>query len=1435
VAAEVARLEERLLLATHILGPESLVNTATAGLQALAATAGRAVATTDAGTAITVWTSTDSAGSRIVAQLTAADGSPLGAEIEVAAARRGQVSDATVSATGDGRFVVAWSGRDASGAGVLARVFTADGSPATDPVRVNATAWGNQSAPSVAWLADGRFVVAWSGVGQGRGQTVLARVFSADGAPASPEVRVPSSFVGGQRDASVAALPDGGFQLAWSGAGAGDFSGIFTRSFDRSASPLGPETRVNTSRPGIDRFPTLSVADDQSLAVAWQSLGGPLDRSGSGIVARLFGPDGAPATDPFLVNQTTRGQQAEPSAAFLSDGRLAVAWRGAGTGDADGVYLREFFGTGAPRSGETLVNSSSDGPQSSPSVVAQAAGGYVVAWSGLVATTAAPLAAQATADPSGIALRRFGDALITMPGNTPGLAGPSGVLWYDASATDPKFMKTITITNRSPTETIYPFLEDANNRTALPGDPAPSPTYRGTGMFNPFDPIDHEYRGYIGFSQGGVDYLGLLPGQSITINVPLAFWDALRINFTTDGDVSAGGSDLLGPNPAAPLADQLAQANPFLFRYANTQQKNVGSTTSGSNILTFTRIYNSFRDGMPYADPSLPTRPPEIVVGMSVTGPGLPGSGAKVIGVAGDTVTLDTAATLPASGAAADQTDAVYTFQIPTGTISPTLVYATDALSGAAYPGSIANGRVMWYHASISEVPLNDAPFQLTEATFRGSYYDPARNPGSGFRYLIGDSAFAANKFDLINYDVSYVDSMSLPVALEAGNVPIPNTGLAAPYGWAGSSQTVENQQALIRAFAASVGTYFGANGYPTYYNPDNDASIKLPSGQNIFKESPFLGTPSSYPDQAHFPDGSSINLPLYALTSGGVGPYQLVLGGGSSFQNVTLTPNQLLLNHTVDSDKALLLRLLQGLAAGNTYEATSSLQPSSDLPPDTTLTKVLTDASGVPTGVVELSNDTIAAYRGLHTYTFSRPVTDYAATAIMSLWYSWANYYANYVGTTLGITSPVALTGTVAAGQPQQVVLDPGQPDASKVVPGMAVSLGGASVGIVLAVSGQTVTLSQTVAAGPGSFTFTPPALSSLAGATDSTWKLLTPFTPEGPAVDFSRTVYSVMASMSTTLVPGDSYQSVRLLANIIGATISKLPNLNDPIQVLVTDQIKSLLRGVPDFTLPAYSDQSLWYPDPTLATGGQTFNVYNLDPFVWFVHEKLGLSGYGFSIDDDTSDVGANHTSHLFISIGGLGTPGDATALPNQNEWTTVAPYGPVTGAGTVATDPGSGQLTRISSLPVAVSNQVVGYIAPLNLVGSLVNGPGITPGTTVFSTDNAGNVTLSQPINLPAGSSGTFQFFGPLVARAQVGTAGQATATLVLQDDAAFATLQLLGPLSNLQVTGPGIEPGANVTVQGVTPATRTVTLSRPIQLASPPGIYAYTFGHATPVTS
>jgi hypothetical protein len=110
-----------------------------------------------------------------------------------------------------------------------------------------------------------------------------------------------------------------------------------------------------------------------------------------------------------------------------------------------------------------------------------------------------------------------------------------------------------------------------------------------------------------------------------------------------------------------------------------------------------------------------------------------------------------------------------------------------------------------------------------------------------------------------------------------------------------------------------------------------------------------------------------------------------------------------------------------------------------------------------------------------------------------------------------------------------------------------------------------------------------------------------------------------------------------------------------------IIRDMIKSVLRGVSDFTkypdvIDDHGNHTAWYPNPAEAHGGQPFNVFNLDPFVWFVHVELGFSGYGFSVDDDTADVGAGGASQLQLTVT------DKVGLKNPNQWTIQAPYGPV-----------------------------------------------------------------------------------------------------------------------------------------------------------------------------
>ena len=170
-----------------------------------------------------------------------------------------------------------------------------------------------------------------------------------------------------------------------------------------------------------------------------------------------------------------------------------------------------------------------------------------------------------------------------------------------------------------------------------------------------------------------------------------------------------------------------------------------------------------------------------------------------------------------------------------------------------------------------------------------------------------------------------------------------------------------------------------------------------------------------------------------------------------------------------------------------------------------------------------------------------------------------------------------------------------------------------------------------------------------------------------------FGQSVYQLMEAMNTIkLIPHQGPDWLQILTNCIGGNIGFIKDIGVSVNPqkgfdytgyagianVIRTRIKSVLRGVSDFNnVPENTGK--WYPDPSL-TGAKTgqlingqsaiYNVLNIDPFVWFVHKQLGLSGYGFSLDDDVADVGANGATKLSINVGGLGT------LPQQAEWTWV-----------------------------------------------------------------------------------------------------------------------------------------------------------------------------------
>ncbi len=710
-------------------------------------------------------------------------------------------------------------------------------------------------------------------------------------------------------------------------------------------------------------------------------------------------------------------------------------------------------------------------------------------------------------------------------------------------------VKTFKITNNSPI-TVYPVMRDANEAALGTSDQS------NVGLYDPYDPVRTEFRGYIGYR--GKDtkyYFGLKRGESILVRVPLVFWNGARMGIVTDGKY-------LTPAPDKP--------NPLHY--------NPGAL----KIITNAEIDKS--------DSSL-----------------------------------------------------------------------------------IPNGVVMWYRAPLG-APALDSPDQLIEWTIRDKDYLSSAAITQKTKGEIPDS----EKVTLINYDVSYVDNMFLPVAMEGLDVPVPAPKYPPgknpqPFGWIGAVNTINDLQGKIQAFTAPnntiLGSYFpGGKGWP-YYNIPKGAvdGFKIPAGQNIFAQSPMAGTPSSY------------DVNQYMLSSNGGTPIKFNIGGfgkASSGDILTLSP---LANR--DNLKMLKPGLI---VVGNTPKTT-------DPNPIQTGTKVL-EVLHIGTGdndptTVRLDKPLVASQDGC-TFDFYPPVDDYAANAMIKLWYSWAKYYLEK---TKGLPSRTVggavanLSATLTFSSPQAGLVEgmqvtgPGLagPDAGKGRGGIVI--------LAIAEDQKSVTLSQLATEDHPmneSKSYTIAAPQPLPSTPDSLYDLTFTGDPDPARVpdEFARKVYLAMASMAQ--IPKDpkvkAPQVCELMNNVIGGNVGFIFDTSDDqaannkrrfsdagleISGVIRDIIKSVLRGVTDFTKFPEHDKDgklVWYPDPKVRTSNQSFNVFNLDPFVWFVHVQLKFSGYGFSLDDDTADVGAGQATKMHITIGGK------DHLPNQEEWTIQAPYGPVTGGG-------------------------------------------------------------------------------------------------------------------------------------------------------------------------
>lgn len=333
-------------------------------------------------------------------RLGAGGSAPQGAPFPVNATVAGDQENPALACLPDGGALVVWQGGVQGFQKVFARLLGPDGLPRGVDLAVSTGNGEHHIDPSVAVLADGSLVVVWASYRQDGSYSydVFGRRLSAEGTPLSEEFRLNSATGMNRRSPAVTGLAGGGFLCAWvaerqlstqasiapglkvSGAGLPVFEvSLVARTFTTEGSPVGSEQRI--SNPGaVASHPALATLPSGQVLAAWSRRDSDATRK-LDVAARLVGPQGLPASEEAIVNQTLYGDQYAPVLAVNPHGVLAI-WTSMGQdGSWEGVFGRWLDATGTPSGDEIPVNGQIGGGQIFPSVASGPDNNLVVAWS----------------------------------------------------------------------------------------------------------------------------------------------------------------------------------------------------------------------------------------------------------------------------------------------------------------------------------------------------------------------------------------------------------------------------------------------------------------------------------------------------------------------------------------------------------------------------------------------------------------------------------------------------------------------------------------------------------------------------------------------------------------------------------------------------------------------------------------------------------------------------------------------------------------------------------------------------------------------------------------------------------------------------------------------------------------------------------------------
>lgn len=283
----------------------------------------------------------------------------------------------------DGGFVVAWTGHQSGSGQIYGQRFGANGEKIGDEFLVTADSASHTRYIDIAGLNNGGFVVSWPSYDR---DGLYAQRFNANGLPDGEELLVsvnPENSGPSYPISSISVLPRGGFIIARLGIlnAYFQYDGIYINVFGDNGTSANEEIFLATNGGGYVRDISVAGLLNGGLIVAWSDSQG---NNGNGIYGQVFSPQGDPVGDKFIVNTHSNTTMTEPSIAALSDGGFFVAWESGASGTRDGsrtgIIGQRFTSNGDPVGSELVINTFTDDYQLNPSVATDAYGKLVAVW-----------------------------------------------------------------------------------------------------------------------------------------------------------------------------------------------------------------------------------------------------------------------------------------------------------------------------------------------------------------------------------------------------------------------------------------------------------------------------------------------------------------------------------------------------------------------------------------------------------------------------------------------------------------------------------------------------------------------------------------------------------------------------------------------------------------------------------------------------------------------------------------------------------------------------------------------------------------------------------------------------------------------------------------------------------------------------------------------